>query len=104
MPINVFGSTSQNVENETDWFFFVQKTCFRTNYKETEESIDLKNQKEIENLPSPLFPQDAAWNAYVDNKFNDLSIIKNSAHVDFNDENVDKVRLVNNVKYNIFQI
>ena len=29
---------------------------------------------------------------YVDNKFNDPSIIKDAAHVDFNDKNFDNVR------------
>ena len=31
---------------------------------------------------------------YVDNKFNDPSIIRNNAHVDFNDKNLDNVRFV----------
>ena len=31
---------------------------------------------------------------YVDNKFNDRSIIKNTAHVDFNDKNFDNVRFI----------
>ena len=31
---------------------------------------------------------------YVDNLFDDPSIIKNSAHVDFNDKNLDNVRFV----------
>ena len=32
--------------------------------------------------------------SYVDNKFNDPSIIKNNTHVDFNDKNLDNVRFV----------
>ena len=31
---------------------------------------------------------------YVNKKFNDPSVIKNTAHVDFNDKNLDNVRLV----------
>ena len=32
--------------------------------------------------------------SYVDNKFNNPSIIKNTAHVDFSDKNLDDVRFV----------
>ena len=31
---------------------------------------------------------------FVDNKFNDPSKIRNTAHVDFNDENLDNVRFI----------
>ena len=32
--------------------------------------------------------------SYVDNKFNDPSIIRNTTHVDFRDKNLDNVRFV----------
>ena len=58
----------------------------RTNYIEAniEEDIDLKNQYRIKNLPDPLSIREAASKKYVDNLFNDPSIIKNSAHIDLN--------------------
>ena len=31
---------------------------------------------------------------YVDNKFNDPSIVRNNAHVDFNDKNLDNVTFI----------
>ena len=46
MPINVFGSSSNNSDNKIDSSLFVQKTYLRHNYIEAniEEDIDLKNQ------------------------------------------------------------
>ena len=32
--------------------------------------------------------------SYFDKKFNDSSILKNTAHVDFNDKNLDNVRFI----------
>ena len=96
MPINVFGNSSNNSDNKIDTSLFVQKPYLRTNYIEAnvEEDIDLKNQYRIKNLPDPTNIQDACSKHYVDNKFNDPSIIKNTAHVDFNDKNLDNVRFV----------
>ena len=96
MPINVFGNTSNTSDNKIDTSLFVQKPYLTTNYIEAniEEDIDLKNQYRIKNLPDPTNIQDACSKHYVDNKFNDPSIIKNTAHVDFNDKNLDNVRFV----------
>ena len=96
MPINVFGNSSSSYDNKIDTSSFVQKPYLRTNYIESniEEDIDLKNQYRIKNLPDPTEMQDACSKHYVDNKFNDPSIIKNTAHVDFNDKNLDNVRFV----------
>ena len=97
MPINVFGSSnSNNNDNKIDNSLFVQKPYLRHNYIESniEEDIDLKNQYRIKNLPDPTEMQDACSKHYVDNKFNNPSIIKNTAHVDFNDKNLDNVRFV----------
>ena len=45
MPMNVFGNSSINSENEIDTCLFFQKPFWRTNYIENniEEDIDLKN-------------------------------------------------------------
>ena len=97
MPINVFGnSNSINSDNKIDTSLFVQKPHLRTNYIEAniEEDIDLKNQFRIKNLPDPISIGEPVSKQYVDNNFNDPSIIKNTAHVDFNDKNLDNVRFV----------
>ena len=96
MPINVFGNSSNNSDNKIDTSLFVQKPYLRTNYIESniEEDIDLKNQYRIKNLPNPISIGEPVSKQYVDNKFNDPSIIKNTAHVDFNDKNLDNVRFV----------
>ena len=89
MPINVFGNSSNNSDNEIDITLFVKKSYLRTIYiaSNIEEDIDLKNQYRIKNLPDPLSIREAASKNYVDNLFNDPSIIKNNAHIDQNDRN-----------------
>ena len=96
MPINVFGNSSNNSEQKIDTSLFVQKPYLRTNYKESniEEDIDLKNQFRIKNLPDPVSIGEAASNYYVDNLFNDSSIIKNTAHIDLNDKNITNARFI----------
>ena len=96
MPINVFGNSSNNSEQKIDTSLFVQKPYLRHNYIEAniEEDIDLKNQFRIKNLPDPISNGEPVSKQYVDNKFNDPSIIKNTAHVDFNDKNLDNVSFV----------
>ena len=96
MPINVFGNSSNNSEQKIDTSLFVQKPYLRTNYIESniEEDIDSKNQYRIKNLPDPISIGEPVSKQYVDNKFDDPSIIKNTAHVDFNDKNLDNVRFV----------
>ena len=68
----------------------------RTNYIEAniEEDIDMKNQFRIKHLKDAISIRDACSRKYVDNKFSDPSIIKNTDHVDFNDINVDNIRFV----------
>ena len=99
MPINVFGNSSNNSDNKIDTSLFVQKPYLRTNYIESnvEEDIDLKNQYRIKNLPGPISNGELVSKQYVDNKFNDPSIIKNTDHVDFNDKILDNV---NSIKVN----
>ena len=96
MPINVFGNSSNNSDNKIDTSLFVQKPYLRTNYIESnvEEDIDLKNQYRIKNLPDPISIREAASKNYVDNLFNDPSIIKNSAHIDLNDRNITNARFL----------
>ena len=45
-------------------------------------------------LTLPKTIKELPTKSYVDNKFNDPSIIKNTAHVDFNDKNLDNVRFL----------
>ena len=96
MPINVFGNSSNNSEQKIDTNLFVQKPFLRTNYIEAniEEDIDLKNQFRIKNLLDPISIREAAPKHYVDNLFNDASIIKNNAHIDLNDRNITNARFI----------
>ena len=98
MPINVFGNSTSSYDNgnKIDTSLFVQIPYLRTSYIESniEEHNDLKNQFKIENLPDPVSIREAASKNYVDNKFNDPSIIKNSDHVDFNDKDLNNVRCI----------
>ena len=94
MPINVFGNSSNNSEQKIDTSLFVQKPYLRTNYIESniEEDIDLKNQFRIKNLPDPISIGEPVSKNYVDNLFNDPSIIKTSAHIDLNDRKITNCR------------
>ena len=87
MPMNVFGNSSNNSDNKIDTSLFVQKPYLRTNYIEAkiEEDIDLKNQKRIKKLPDPISIGEAASINYVDNLFNDPSILESTEHIDLND-------------------
>ena len=68
---------------------------------DNEEDIEMKNPNRIKNLPDPISIGDACTKKYVINLFNDPSIIKNTAHVDFNDKNLDNV---NSIKVSSFLI
>ena len=96
MPINVLGNSNSRNDNgsKINTSLFVQKPYLRTIYIESniEEDIDLKNQFGIKKLPHPISISEAASKLFVDNEFNDPSIIRNLAHVDFNDKNLDNVR------------
>ena len=97
MPINVCGnSNSYDNGKRIDTSLFVQKPYLRTNYLEsnTEENLDLKNQYKIKHLPDPTDIQDACRKQYVDNKFNNPSIIKNTAHIDLNGKKVTNARFI----------
>ena len=97
MPINVFGNSYSSYDNNKfDTSLFVQKPYLISNYIEAniEEDIDLKNQFRIKNLPDPISIQEATSKNYVDNLFNDPSLIKNSAHIDLNDRNIANARFI----------
>ena len=96
-PINVFGnSNSNNNGDKIDTSSFVQKPYLRHNYIESniEEDIDLKNQYRIKNLPDPLSIRETCSKNYVDNLFNDPSIVKNTEHIDLNDRNITNCRFL----------
>ena len=96
MPINVFGNSLNNSVNKIDTSLFVQKPYLRATYIESsiEEDIDLKNQYRIKNLTNPISITETVSKQYVDNLFNDPSIIKNSAHIDLNDRNITNARFI----------
>ena len=97
MPINVFGNSSSSYDNNRiDTSLFVQKPYLRINYIESniEEDIDLKNQYRIKNLPNPISIREAVPKEYVDDLFNDSSILKNTAHIDLNDRNITNCRFL----------
>ena len=95
MPINVFGNSSNNSEQKIDTALFVQKPYLRTNFIESNiEDIDLKNQYRIKNVPDPISIREVCSKNYVDNLFNDPSIIKNTAHIDLNDRNITNARFI----------
>ena len=96
MTINVFGNSNNNNNNKIDTNLFVQKPYLRTNYIESNinEDTDLKNQYRIKNLPDPIENSDTVSKKYVDNLFNDPSIVKNNAHIDLNDKNITNARFI----------
>ena len=51
----------------------------------------MKNYFGKKNLPDTMSIREVASKFYVDNKFNYPSRIKNTAHVDFNDKNLNNV-------------
>ena len=99
MPLNVFGNSSSSHDNgdKIDTTLLVRKLFLGTNYIESnvEEDIDIKNQYRIKAVKDPIFSiRKAASKSYVDTLFNDPSIMKNTGHVDFNNHNLDNIRLL----------
>ena len=97
MPIKVFGySTSSNDYSKKNRTVFVQTSYWRSNYFESniEEDFDMKNQFRNKNLPCPLENRDAVCKSYVHSSLRDPSIKRNTADVDFNDKNLDNMRLI----------
>ena len=54
----------------------------------------MKNQFGIKNLKNSMSFREADPKNFVDDLFNDASLMKNAAHVDFSEENFDIVTLV----------
>ena len=52
------------------------------------------NHYQTKNLPDPMSIREAASKLYIDSNFTEPNLMKFSAHVDFNDKNLDKVRLL----------
>ena len=99
MSINILGnSNSKNSDKKTDLSLSVQKPYLRAIAiyidANIEEDIDLKNQYRIKKTPDPISKQDACSKNYVDNRFTDPSIIKNTGHVDFMDKDLDNNRFI----------
>ena len=97
MPINVFGNSNSNDKgNKIGISLFVRKLYLRSNYIEAniEEDIDVKNQFRIKNKPDPISITEACSKKYVNNLFNDPTIIRNSAHKDLKDRNITNARFI----------
>ena len=97
MPINVFGNSNSNDNgNKIDTSLFVQKPYLRKKYIEAniEEHFDMKNQFRIKNIPDPISIREAASENYVDNLFNDPSMMKNTEHIGLNDRKITNARFV----------
>ena len=78
MPTKEFGIISRDTEIKLDTSHFDQKPYLRFYYIESniEPDLDLENQCEIKKQPISSSSQGAAAKVSVDNRCNDLSIIK----------------------------
>ena len=54
----------------------------------------MKNLLQNKNLPDPISVREPASIFFVDRLMSDLSMIRNTGHVDFNNEHLDNVRFV----------
>ena len=97
MPINVFGNSSNNSDNnKIDTSLFVQKPYLRANYIEAniDEDIDLKNQFKILNLPDPISIREAASKNYVDNSIHEVSLVRNNKDNDFGNYSLTNINTI----------
>ena len=58
----------------------------------------MKNQFRIKKLSDPISTREATSKNYVDKLFNDLSILKNTAHTDLNDRNITNARFIQDIQ------
>ena len=54
----------------------------------------MKNQHTNKNLTDPISIREAASKKYVDNFFNNPSMLKNTSHIDLNDRNITNARFI----------
>ena len=98
MPNIVFGNSSSSHHNGTkiETILFVQNLYLRFNHVEgnVEEDIDLKKRYRIKNLHAAFSIREAPSKNYVEDKFNDPSIIASSAYIILNDENTTNTRFL----------
>ena len=96
MPTIGFGNSSNISESKICTSLVVKKLYLRTDYikSKIEEKMDLKNQFRSKNLKDPIDIREAAAKNYYGEKINHPIIIKNTAHVYFDDKNLDNVRFV----------
>ena len=96
MPINVFGNSANNSDNKIGTRLFVKKPYLRTNYIESnsEEDIALKNRYRIRKLHDPNSIREACSKSYAENLFNDLIILRSTAHLKLNDRNISNARFI----------
>ena len=97
-PINVFGNISSSYDNgnKIDTSIFVQNPYLRINFNKSniEEDIKLENQFKTKILPYPVENTDDVYKSNLESGLNDPCIIRNTAHVKFNDKNLDIVHFV----------
>ena len=96
MPINVFGNSSNNNnDNKIDTSLFVKKPYLKTNYIEAniEEDIDLRNQYKIKNLIDPINLHDACNKNYIDNTINESSLLRLDPNEKLDMNNQDSILL-----------
>ena len=97
MPINVFGnSNSSKSDEKIDTSLFVQKPYLKSNFIEAniEGDIDLKNQYINKHLPDPISIREPAPKNFVDNTFNDPSLLKNTSHIALTDRIITNARFI----------
>ena len=84
MPINIFGSATGNSFKIVDTSNFVQRAYLRSIYfdSDIEEHIDMENQLKNRKRPSAVVSKEAAPMTYVDQKFDNPIIQKDTAPVD----------------------
>ena len=97
MPINVFGNSNSNDNNnKIDSSIFVKKSYLRSNYIETDidHDINLKNQYRIINTLQPINDNDIVNKIYIDNKIADINRknIQNDDYISFLDnDNIEYI-------------
>ena len=99
MPINVFGNSNSNDNNnKIDTSLFVKKSYLRSNYIETDidHDINLKNQYRIINLSDPINDKDGINKIYFDNKIGDIikRNYQNNDYISFLDNDNNEYKLV----------